>query len=95
MKAVKQTTRLSPDAEILLKETAIDSKRPIGVILAIYNPPCSEQLHVLKANGLRVKTVAGDVITAELPVGALRRLANLDFVRYVELARPLSSEGAR
>lgn len=95
MKAVRQTVRFSPEAEILLMEPAVDSSRPIAVLLAVWNPPCSDQLRTLESYGLRLKTVAGDVVTADLPVRALQRLANLDFIRYVELALPLSFERNR
>jgi hypothetical protein len=89
MKAEKQTVRFSRK-QILLMESTADASCPIAVLFAVWNPPCSDQLRILEAYGLRLKSVAGDVGTADLPVRALQRVASLNFIRYLELALPLS-----
>ncbi len=51
-----------------------------------------EQLEALRAAGASVRTVAGDVLTADAPVSAIQKLADQEFVVEVALSQPLYPE---
>lgn len=64
----------------------------VGVLLATHGVLTDEGRARMEALGCHVRTVAGDVVTADLPPAALEELAALDFVRYVELSSSLHAE---
>lgn len=51
-----------------------------------------EQLAALREAGARIRTVAGDVLTATVATGALERLADHPFVAALEVSQPLYPE---
>jgi hypothetical protein len=89
MSYAREPVRFSPEAQNLLLQPTIEESRPIVVLAAMWDRPTAAHLRSLQKNGLQVRAVVGDVLTADLSIGALRRLATLDFIRYVELARPM------
>ena len=46
----------------------------------------------LRAAGAGIRTIVGDIATAEVRAEDLERVAALDCVRYIELSSPLFSE---
>jgi hypothetical protein len=48
----------------------------------------------LAAVGARVRTVAGDVATASVPLAAVHEVATLEFVTAVQASEPLYPEGS-
>jgi hypothetical protein len=51
-----------------------------------------EQLDSLRGAGARIRTVAGDVLTATVATDALERLADQPFVVSLEVSQPLYPE---
>ncbi len=81
--------KLSPDARIVLYR---EPSGPVRILAAIHGELDQFRREHLEALGCRVRSVTGDVITAELPVGLLASLSDLEFVRYIEVSRSLSAE---
>jgi hypothetical protein len=53
-----------------------------------------EQLSALREAGARIRTVAGDVLTATVATDSLERLADHPFVAALEVSQPLYPEGS-
>jgi hypothetical protein len=50
------------------------------------------QMTALKADGVHIRTVAGDVLSADVPLDALSRVEGHDFVTSIEISTPLYTE---
>lgn len=80
--------KLGSTARRLLQEPG-GATTEVGVLVrgsAAFTPP---QLEELRQMGAHVRTVAGDVLTADVPVKQLNALAGCDFVIQVEVSQPL------
>lgn len=84
--------KFSPQARQVIEDIAQGENRNVGVLIATYGVLEPDQQQELEQRECRINTVAGDVITADMPVRSLASLGDLDFVRYVELSRPLYPE---
>lgn len=69
-----------------------DPGAPVRVLLRTAEPLGDPERSTLEAAGATVRTVAGDVVTAQMPLDRLGAVAALPFVRYLDLARPLHLE---
>lgn len=85
-------SKLEPDLRRAIPQLG-DS--PIGVLVRTLGPPDAEQRNRLEAAGLRVGSVAGDVVTGRIQASALKDLVKLPFVTVVQRARrvPLTTTG--
>jgi hypothetical protein len=61
----------------------------LNVMIGIHGRLTDAHRALIEGLGIRLRTVAGDVLSADVPSGALLGLAELDFIRHVELSRPL------
>jgi hypothetical protein len=52
----------------------------------------AEQLEILKRDGAEIRTTAGDVVSADVPLKAVRAVTDHDFVTAAELSQPLFYE---
>jgi len=85
--------KLSPETkQKLSKLSAAEEQQLVSVLMQINGSLGPERRSRLEAVGTQVRTVAGDVITATVPSSEIRQLAELDFVRAVEVSRPLYPE---
>ena len=80
---------LHPAVQRAIAESHDADERRADVMLATHGVLDDEQRARIAALAGNVRTTAGDVVTLDLPVRCLAALGELDFVRYVELARPL------
>jgi hypothetical protein len=83
--------KLSPEAKQLILG-AVDragSHTETDVLVRITGPVSSADRAALAEWGVTVRTVAGDVLSARLPVDRLAEFAGLPVVAYVEVSRPL------
>ena len=91
--------KLSSDAKQLIDAAAVGqgaTKEATGetdVLVRTTRTVSSDDRSTLEALDVTVRTVAGDVLTARVPINRLRELADLDVVAYVEISRPLTPEG--
>jgi hypothetical protein len=82
-------SKLSPEARILLASERGGSVRILAALHGELNASRESQLEIL---GCSLRGRAGEVITAEMPVRLLETLTELDFIRYIEISRPLTPE---
>lgn len=80
---------LHPDVEQAIQDADASDDRRADVMMATFGELAPDQRQAIEDIDGRVRTVAGDVVTLELPVRSLTALGALDFVRYIELSRPL------
>jgi hypothetical protein len=86
--------RLHPSVQQAIDDPSGADKRA-NVMMATHGKLTPEQRAQLESLECHVRTVAGDVITLDLPVRSLDALGKLEFARYVELTRPLQTEKPR
>jgi hypothetical protein len=92
------TRKLSPEAKQLASATVANQSvsrqglREANVLVRTTREVSTADRARLESIGATVRTVAGDVLTACIPIDRLEVLAGLDVVAYVELSRPLRSE---
>jgi hypothetical protein len=80
--------------EALNRAPARSAEQPVTVLVRGRDPFTPEQVADLASCGARVRTVLGDVLTADVPVEALPALCDRAFVVAVAAAGPLFPESA-
>jgi hypothetical protein len=91
--------KLSSDAKQLIDAAAVgqgtteEAHAQTDVLVRTSRPVSSDDRSTIESLGVTVRTVAGDVLTAHVPVDRLQELADLEVVAYIEVSRPLMPEG--
>jgi hypothetical protein len=67
---------------------------PVTVLVRGQRRFTGEQIDDLASRGVRVRMVAGDVLTADVLVGLVHEICDRDYVMTVALSGPLFQEGA-
>jgi hypothetical protein len=80
---------LHPDVEQAIHAVNPSDERRADVMLATHGILEPEQRQAIEGIDGSVHTVAGDVVTVNLPVRSLAALCELNFVKYVELSSAL------
>ena len=88
----RYSKKLSPETKRKLSELSAEEPQLVSVLVQISGGLGPERRSKLEEVGTEVRTVAGDVITATLPSSEIHHLAELDFVRFVEMSRALYPE---
>ncbi|QYO62921.1 hypothetical protein [Leptolyngbya sp. 7M] len=88
----ENASKLAPTLRLRLSQLSPEANPQVNILLRTTSALTAEQRSQLEANGANVRTVAGDIVTASLPLRQTLALAELDFVRYVELSGPLYPE---
>jgi hypothetical protein len=65
---------------------------PLSLFILGSGPFTDEQLAELEADGVTIRTVAGDVLTADAPLDAVTRIQRHAWVRKVDASQPLHLE---
>lgn len=84
------SSKLSPATKLLMTQAKESSQ--VDAILRCAGSLTDSQRGELEAAGARIRSTASDVLTAEIPVASLDRIADLDFVLYIDISRPLYPE---
>jgi hypothetical protein len=85
--------KLSPETKQKLSElSAAEEQQLVSVLMQINGSLGPERRSRLEAVGTEVRTVAGDIVSATVPASEIRQLAELDFVRSLEVSRALYPE---
>ena len=71
-----------------------DAESPLSIMLRGETEFTPEQLQELQSVGAQVRSVSGDVLTAEVSLEHLSGLSDLDFVVSVAVSQPLFYEDA-
>jgi len=89
--AIKQ--KLDPFLFIEIKEGK--PEKTLDVIIRTKEKVSKEQEKILTDRGARINSILGDIITASVPSEYISKVAELNFVVYVQLSRKLNPEGGR
>ena len=85
------TRKFGPSAKRAMAAASSESTRRLRILMRVSGELDEEQRAQLAAL-CEIRTIAGSVISAEVPDGALVQLVQLDFVSYVEVAQTLYPE---
>jgi len=88
----RYSKKLSPETKRKLSELSAEEPQPVSVLVQIDGSLGPERRSQLEAVGTEVRTVAGDVVTATVPSSEIRQVAELNFVRSLEVSRALYPE---
>lgn len=86
------SSKFSPGVKLYLSELKTEEDPYVTIIIRTINSLEPEHTSQLKVIGAEIRTIAGDIMTLSLPARKLPILAEKDFVRYIELTRPLYPE---
>ncbi len=86
------SSKFSPRIKLYLSELKAEENPRVTIIMRTINSLEPEHKSQLKVIGAEIRTIAGDIVTLSLPIRKLHILAEKDFVRYIELTRPLYPE---
>ena len=84
--------KFGPKVKQIITTVSPGEKRPVKILIRISGDLDMQWQLQLQALGCQVRTVAGDIVTAEVPEGALLQIGELDFISYLEIAQPLFPE---
>lgn len=88
---MRNEQKYSPDARKLLSGEPAGAEK-VRVLVGTRGQISESERHQLEETGANIGSVAGNVLTAELPAARLESLGDFDFVESVELSRPLYPE---
>jgi pentose-5-phosphate-3-epimerase len=88
----RYSKKLSPETKRKLSELSAEEPQLVSVLVQIDGSLGPERRSQLEAVGTEVRTVAGDVVTATVPSSEIRQVAELNFVRSLEVSRALYPE---
>jgi hypothetical protein len=83
------SSKLSPGTKRHLAELKPEENPEVAVMLRVRDGLTPDRQSQIEALGGKVVSLIGDVVTANIPSRALLKLAELDFIVYVEISRPL------
>jgi hypothetical protein len=69
-----------------------DYKGPIDALLRLEGPPTKQHREALQHVGCEITATMGAVVSISIDSARLQELADLPFVRSIEMARPLFPE---
>ena len=88
----EHSSRFGPRLKLFLSELKDDENPNVDMIIRTKTTLDSDNISQLDSLDAEIRTVAGNIITLSLPARSLFRLAQEDFVVYIELTRPLYPE---
>ena len=88
----EHSSRFGPRLKLFLSEVKNDENPHVDIIIRTKMSIESDKLSQLDLLDAEIRTVAGDIITLLLPARNITKLAQKDFVVYMELTRPLYPE---
>lgn len=69
-----------------------DHKGPVDALLRLGTPPTKRHRKALQSVGCEITATMGPVVSITVDSARLRELADLPFVRSIEMAKPLFPE---
>jgi hypothetical protein len=89
---VSKRDKLGPRARRLLSGLESSSDETVSLLLRGAGAFTPDELEALRRDGARIRTTAGDVVSADVPVKAVRAVTDHEFVVNAELSQPLYFE---
>ena len=86
------SSKLSPELKLFLSKLKDEEDPQVKILMSINKDLGPDQKSEIEIMGAEIRTVAGDIVTLVLPARVLFTLAKHDFVRSIELTRPLYGE---
>ena len=86
------SSKFSPGVKLFLSELKTGENPYVSIIIRTINSLETEHKSQLKVIGAEIRTIAGDIVTLSLLARKLPILAKNDYVKYIELTRPLYPE---
>jgi hypothetical protein len=91
---IESDSKIDPQTKRLLEQDEASAPETVSLFLHGREAFGDEQLSRLREQGAEIRTVAGDVLTASVPLSRVADVAAQDFVVRVEGSSPLYAEGA-
>ena len=88
----ENSSKFGPRSKLFLSELRDDENPHVDIIVRTKMTLDSDKISQLDLLDAEIRTVAGNIVTLSLPARSLFRLAQEDFVMYIELTRPLFPE---
>jgi hypothetical protein len=88
----QDSDKLSPELTIYLIDLPLQDNPDLPVLFRIRDVLTTQRRSKIEALGCEIRSVAGDIVTANIPTRALLQLAALEFIIYIQLSRPLHPE---
>jgi len=84
--------KLSPQLTIFLMDLPPQEDPKVVILVGCEGHVTTERRSRMEIAGCEIRSVVGDVVTANIASRALDRLTVLEFVTYIQLSRPLAFE---
>jgi hypothetical protein len=84
--------RFGPEAVRLIRSGNAVGMARVDVLITTVGQANAKEVDHLARLGVRVSTVAGRVLAADMPVSKLAEVVRLSFVGYIEVAAPIWPE---
>ena len=88
----EHSSRFGPRIKLFLNELKDNDNLQVDIIVRTKMTLESDMLSRLNLLDADIRTVAGNIVTLLLPARNLFKLAQEDFVVYIEMTRPLYTE---
>lgn len=85
-------TKLDPTLAAMLDDPAAEADREVVVMVGLATAASDETLAELRARGLVVRSVIGDVLTGATTLGRIRAVADHPAIVKMEASTPLHPE---
>ena len=86
-------SKLSPAAKLRLSELSFaSSEETVAALVRLRGVLTENQRREIEGLGAEIRSEGGDVVTMNIGLDRLPGLTGLDFVRYVDISRPLDPE---
>jgi hypothetical protein len=86
------TQKLGPQARRLLTGLERTSDETVSLLLRGKAAFTESELEILRLDGAQIRTTAGDVVSADVPLKAVRAVTDHEFIVNAELSQPLFYE---
>ena len=84
--------KFSPSAKRFIMSLSPGRKRSVKIMMRVSSGLDTQRQQQLEALGCQIRSVAGDIVTAEVPEEVLLQAGGLDFVSYIDVSQPLYPE---
>jgi hypothetical protein len=88
----QDSDKLSPELTIYLVDLPQEDNPVLPVLFRVKDELTTARRSKIEALGCEIRSVAGDIVTANIPSRSLLQLAALDFIAYIQRSRPLYPE---
>lgn len=81
--------KLAPNVRLRLSQVPATENPQVEILLRITGTLEANQRSQLEATGVQIRGVMGEVVVGAIGLRQIPAIAELDFVRYIELSSPV------